>query len=52
VADAIQVCSRVVAGTCDARVRFLNLILVKDIVLREGDRGRDASRYPDRLTSR
>ena len=38
VADAIHACSQVVAAACAAGVRFLNLTLLEDVVVREGDR--------------
>jgi thiamine thiazole synthase len=38
VADAIHACSQVVAAACDAGARFLNLTLLEDVVVREGDR--------------
>jgi thiamine thiazole synthase len=38
VADAPHACSRLISATCDAGVKFLNLTLLEDVVLREGNR--------------
>jgi thiamine thiazole synthase len=38
VADAPHACSKLIAATCDAGVKFLNLTLLEDVVLREGNR--------------
>jgi len=38
VADAPHACSRLIAATCDAGVKFLSLTLLEDIVVREDNR--------------
>ncbi len=38
VADAPHACSRLIAATCDAGVKFANLTLLEDVVLREQNR--------------
>ena len=38
VADAPHACSRLIAAACDAGVKFLNLTLLEDIVVRRGNR--------------
>jgi len=38
VADAPHVCSKLIATTCDAGVKFLSLTLLEDIVVRENNR--------------
>ena len=38
VADAPHACSRLIAATCDAGVKFLSLTLLEDVILREDNR--------------
>jgi thiamine thiazole synthase len=38
VADAPYACSKLIAATCDAGVKFLNLTLMEDLVVREDNR--------------
>lgn len=38
VADAPHACSRLIAATCDAGVKFLNLTILEDIVVRDDNR--------------